>query len=167
MIRRRRALLFSLLWVVIGAGIVFAVTLYSDVRREISTSSASKAEQIEEMERLLSAGRVREGEIPILEQRLHSRSTRLYRPGEMDVFSFGLAVCEVLGAAGVEVKRYVTVDSGRPTLEFAVSGSPQSIIQVLEVYDRWPKCVWLPFVSLHAFSGRVEGTFRISYETIE
>jgi hypothetical protein len=108
-----------------------------------------------------------ESEIPRLEAELVSRRERFYTRDEMDVFGLGLIIGRMLADAGISVERYYTVDGDSPTLEFSFSCVPGGIAGFLAAVERRPKEIRMPSISVRAANGRVEGTLRVTYATVD
>lgn len=167
MTRERRALVGALVAALIVAAVVIATVLYAEARRGMAEEAVALAVQIRAMEEGLARAAHRGHELPALEAELAARSKRFYAHDEIDVFSFGLLMNDTLEEVGVTVERYFTVDGGRPTLEFAVSGGLRELLRFLARIDNWPREIGISSLSVRADSGLVEGTFRIGYATVQ
>jgi hypothetical protein len=93
---------------------------------------------------------------------------RLYRPDEMNPWSFGALVKGTLSSLGISVLRYQVVEvKGAPYVEFTASGSVRSFVVFLRDVSGNGRAWAIPSLSLTLREGTdaADAAFRIGYAT--
>ena len=102
-----------------------------------------------------------------LEARIADARARLYAPGEIDPYRFGIVIRDLLRSEGLAIARYQTVEQGSGTvLEFSVDGSARALARFLQRVSEAPRWWTVSFLSVRAAGGQgsVQAVLRISYE---
>ena len=82
---------------------------------------------------------------------LEEERRRLYAPGEMDPYRFGLIVRDLLVAEGLQIDRYQTLEAGKRTLlEFAVRGEARGMLAFLRRVSLSEHTWSVPYLSIGA-----------------
>lgn len=102
-----------------------------------------------------------------LEARIADARLRLYAPGEIDPYRFGIIIRDLLRSEGLAIARYQTVEQrGSTVLEFSVEGSARALAGFLKRVSEAPRWWTVSFLSVRTAggAGAVQAVLRISYE---
>jgi hypothetical protein len=173
--RREKLLLAALLWTAAVAAAGVTVYLAGEGRAATTQRIRLAEREVASLAARMAGGHgagpgadapARAG----LEERIADARGRLYAPGEIDPYRFGIIIRDLLLAQGLEIARYQTVEQGGSTdLEFSVQGSARALSGFLEQVSRAPRWWDLSFLSVRTAgdAGAVQAVLRISYEQAE
>jgi hypothetical protein len=167
--RREKILINLLLWIVLF--VAFGLFLFTEARGRVG-----RGEKIALMEAQIARLNIRIPDRELLESRrnrtaleLSEEKKRFYHFDEIDPYSFGAAIRDLIVSEGLTIIRYRTIDAqDNPMLEFVVSGDTHDFFSFLKLVSISEKNWYIPFLSVKAetLESRVHAVFRITYATI-
>lgn len=155
-----------LIWTCLAAGAALVFFLEAGRRAEIRQQVALMEAHVRKLEQDAPDERLLVERGGRLQGELEQERRRLYAPGEMDPYRFGLIVRDLLVAEGLQIDRYQTLEAGKRTLlEFAVRGEARGMLAFLRRVSLSERTWSVPYLSIGARgeTGMVQSVFRIHY----
>lgn len=165
--RREKALLAALFWTAAASAAGLSVYMAGERRAATAERTRLAEREITALSARLRAGEGSQAGPADLEARIADARGRLYGPGEIDPYRFGIIIRDLLLSEGLAIARYQTVEQGSATvLEFSVEGSARALAGFLDRVCRAPKWWTVSFLSVRTAGGdgAVQAVLRISYE---
>jgi hypothetical protein len=165
--RRERLLLFVLGWALAIAAAAVGVTLITERAAGLAGDIEAMEKQLGELQAQIAAGTGTSLDLDRMEQQIAGLRDRFYRKGEMDPYTFGVMIRDLLLETGLSIRRYQTVEvRGTTLLEFSIQGDARALMRFLRKVSNAPKQWTVSFLSIRAprEAGTVQAVFRIGYE---
>ena len=95
---------------------------------------------------------------------------RYYQKNEMDPYTFGILIKDLITSKGLDISKYQTIEAKDSIqLEFSVSGNALDFSEFLESVSLSDKYWSIPYLTMNANdrNGRIQSVFRITYGMID